>query len=38
MGWFDKAINNKEFMKKCADEEDFIKKIKDKYTLDNILE
>ena len=38
MGWFDKAINNKEFMKKCVDEEDFIKKIKDKYTLDNILE
>lgn len=36
--WFQKAVSNKEFMKKCIDEEDFIKKIKEKYTLDNMTE
>lgn len=37
-GWFQKVINYKEWMKQCLDEEDFIKKIKEKYTVDEITE
>ena len=37
-GWFQKAINATDYMKQCADEEDYIKKIKDKYTIDDIQE
>lgn len=36
--WFQKAISNTEYMKKCLDEEDFIRNIKDKYTLDDTVE
>lgn len=35
---FQKAINNKEFMQQCMDEEDFISKIKWKYQVDEIVE
>jgi len=37
-GWFQKVINYKEWMKQCLDEEDFIKKIKEKYTVDEVTE
>jgi hypothetical protein len=37
-GWFQKVINYTEWMKQCLDEEDFIKKIKDKYTVDEVTE
>jgi len=36
--WFQKAINAKEFMRQCMNEEDYIKKIKDKYEVDEIVE
>lgn len=35
---FKKAIESKKFMQSCLDEEDFMKKIKDKYTVDEIQE
>ena len=35
---FQKAISNTDFMKQCMDEEDFIKKIKGKYDVDEIVE
>ena len=35
---FQKAISNTEFMKQCMDEDDFIKKIKGKYEVDEIVE
>ena len=35
---FKKAIESKKFMQSCLDEDDFIKKIKDKYTVDEIQE
>ena len=37
-GWFQRAIANKDFMKQCMDEEDYINKIKSKYTVDEIIE
>ncbi len=37
-GWFQKAINNEKFMLECRDEDDFIRKIKDKYDMDEIVE
>ncbi len=37
-GWFQKVINYTEWMKQCLDEEDFITKIKDKYTVDEATE
>lgn len=37
-GWFQKAINNKEFMEKCMDEDNFIRTIKGKYEVDDIVE
>lgn len=37
-GWFLKATKSVNFMKSCLDEDDFIKKIKDKYTVDEIQE
>jgi hypothetical protein len=37
-GWFQKVINYTEWMKQCLDEEDFIKKIKEKYTVDEVTE
>lgn len=36
--WFQKAISNTDFMKQCMDEEDYIKKIKAKYEVDEIVE
>jgi hypothetical protein len=36
--WFQKAINAKDFMRQCMNEEDYIKKIKDKYEVDEIVE
>lgn len=36
--WFQKAINNKEFMEKCMDEDNFIRTIKGKYEVDDIVE
>ena len=36
--WFQKAINAKEFMRQCMNEDDYIKKIKDKYEVDVIVE
>lgn len=36
--WFQKAIANIDFMKNCLDEDDFIGKIKGKYTVDEIVE
>lgn len=36
--WFQKAINATDFMRQCMDEEDYIKKIKDKYEVDEIVE
>ena len=36
--WFQKAINNTDFMRQCLSEEDYIKKIKDKYEVDEIVE
>lgn len=35
---FQKAISNKEFMKQCLDQNDFINKIKEKYDLDEMQE
>ena len=35
---FQKAISNIEFMKQCMNEDDFIKKIKGKYEVDEIVE
>ena len=37
-GRFLKATKSVNFMKSCLDEDDFIKKIKDKYTVDEIQE
>jgi hypothetical protein len=37
-GRFLKATKSVNFMKQCMDEDDFIKKIKDKYTVDEIQE
>ena len=37
-GWFQKAIANKGFMKECLDEDDYIRKIKSKYDIDEIVE
>ena len=37
-GWFQRAIANKDYMKKCLDEDDYIKKIKTKYEVDEIVE
>lgn len=38
-GWFQKAVANTKFMKeKCTDEEDFILKIRAKYTFDETIE
>ena len=37
-GWFQKAIANKDFMKECLDEDDYIRKIKSKYDIDEIVE
>ena len=35
---FQRAIANKGFMRQCLDEEDFINKIKNKYTVDEVIE
>lgn len=37
-GWFLKATKSTAFMKQCLSEDDFINKIKDKYTVDEIQE
>lgn len=37
-GWFQKAINAHDFMRQCLNEDDYIKKIKDKYEVDEIVE
>ena len=37
-GWFQKAVSNTKFMAQCLDEDDFIGKIKSKYTVDDIVE
>lgn len=36
--WFKKACESKKFMQQCMNEDDFINKIKDKYTVDEITE
>lgn len=36
--WYQKAVANVDFMKNCLDEDDFINKIKGKYTVDEIVE
>lgn len=36
--WFQKASTNKEFMEKCMDEDNFIRTIKGKYDVDDIVE
>jgi len=36
--WFQKASTNKEFMEKCMDEDNFIRTIKGKYEVDEIVE
>lgn len=36
--WFQKAVSNTKFMAQCLDEDDFIGKIKSKYTVDDIVE
>lgn len=36
--WFQRAIANKDFMRNCMDEEDYINKIKNKYTVDEVIE
>ena len=36
--WFQKAVSNTKFMAQCLDEDDFIGKIKNKYTVDDIVE
>ena len=36
--WFQKAINNKEFMEKCMDEDNYIRTIKGKYEVDEVVE
>ena len=35
---FQKAISNTDYMKNCLDEDDFIKKVKSKYEVDEIVE
>lgn len=35
---FKKAINSKKFMQDCMDEDDFIQKIRNKYTVDDVIE
>lgn len=37
-GWFKRAIENTKFMKECMDENDYIRKIANKYTLDETIE
>ena len=37
-GWFLKATKSTEYMKSCLDEDDFIKKIKAKYEVDEVQE
>lgn len=37
-GWFQKAVNAKDFMRQCMNEDDYIQKIKDKYEVDVIVE
>lgn len=37
-GWFKKACESKKFMQQCMDEEDFINKIKNKYTVGEVEE
>lgn len=37
-GWFQKAVNAHDFMRQCLNEDDYIKKIKDKYEVDEIVE
>lgn len=37
-GWFQKAINNTKFMKECLSEDDYIKKISNKYAIDDVIE
>lgn len=37
-GWFKKACESKEFMRQCNDEDDFINKIKWKYTVGEVEE
>jgi len=36
--WFKKACESKKFMQQCMNEDDFINKIKDKYTVDDVTE
>ena len=36
--WFQKAVSNTEFMKQCMNEDDYIKKIKGKYEVDEMVE
>lgn len=36
--WFQRAINNTEFMKKCMDEDNYIRTIKGKYEVDEVIE
>lgn len=36
--WFQKAVNNKEFMERCMDEDNYIRTIKGKYEVDEIVE
>lgn len=36
--WFQKAVSNTKFMAQCLDEDDFIGKIKSKYTVDDVVE
>lgn len=36
--WFQRAINNTEFMKKCMDEDNYIRTIKGKYEVDEVVE
>lgn len=36
--WFKKACESKNFMQQCMNEDDFINKIKDKYTVDDVIE
>jgi hypothetical protein len=36
--WFQKAVSNTKFMKECLSEDDYIWKIKGKYTVDETIE
>lgn len=36
--WFQRAINNTDFMKKCMDEDNYIRTIKGKYEVDEVIE